>query len=157
MPYFGGVTLAELFDRLRMIPSWRRTAGDWRDVLTRAQSESPIAAPASSKTLAAMPNNYPDIVCRIGICLADAAQYGARPGPLAPRYQAVERAHRGGWATDALGLSFGSRSIARGGLAPAWFGGTPGYMSPEQATAFPPPMRANRFRRRSMNGPTFIR
>jgi tetratricopeptide (TPR) repeat protein len=136
MPYFAGVTLAELFDRLRRIPPWRRTACDWRDVLARAQSESPFAAPASNQARTALPNHYPDIVCRIGICLADAAQYAHDRGLLHLDIKPSNVLIAADGLPMLLDFHLARGRLLEGDAAPPWFGGTPGYMSPEQASAF---------------------
>jgi serine/threonine protein kinase len=93
-------------------------------------------------TLAA--DTYVEAVCRIGACLADALQYAHDRGlvhlDLKPSNILV--------AADGqpMVLDF---HLARGPLhpddpPPAWLGGTPGYMPPEQQAALAAVQRARR-------------
>src|SRR5439155_24824652 len=133
MPYFGGATLARLFEALRPVPPPQRTGQGLLDALDRAQSAAPQVAPARRRvSIAHRDNDYVQAICEIGACLADALQYAHDRGlvhlDLKPSNVLI--------AADGqpMVLDF---HLARGPLhpddeGPAWLGGTPGYMSPEQ-------------------------
>ena len=78
--------------------------------------------------------NYPDIVCRIGICLADAAQYAHDRGLLHLDIKPSNVLVAADGQPMLLDFHLARGRLLEGDAAPAWFGGTPGYMSPEQAT-----------------------
>jgi serine/threonine protein kinase len=136
MPYFGGATLAPLLETVRGRAPGQRTGQDLLDALDKAQSASPLAAPArgpARQALAAA--SYEEALCWIGACLADALHYAHERGlvHLDVKPSNILLASDG----QPMLLDF---HLAREPLVPddqrlAWLGGTSGYMSPEQQQA----------------------
>lgn len=148
MPYFGGASLARLLEILQPWPPGRRTGRHLIDALDRAARDlvtdpgftSPLrAVEQASRTAAARSflsrSSYVQAICWMGVCLADALQYAHERGlihlDLKPSNVLL--------AADGhpMLLDF---HLARAPIEPPCMlihrlGGTPGYMSPEQAAA----------------------
>lgn len=136
MPYLGGVTLAQLLDQLTERPLAERSGNDFVAALQRARAETPVDVPLDGPVLRFLPHaTYVQGVCWIGACLADALQYAHGRGlvHLDIKPSNVLLAADG----QPLLLDF---HLAREVVVPDRFagdrlGGTPGYLSPEQAQA----------------------
>jgi hypothetical protein len=102
----------------------------------RERGEQPPADAYHRSELARL--SWPEVVCRIGIHLADALDYAAAQGVL---HRDVKPANVLLTATGAplladFNISFGSK--LEGASPAAFFGGTLAYMSPEHLDAFNP-------------------
>lgn len=105
LPYFGGATLAALL------------AGD-----------SPVGGlPPGPARLHA--------VCQIGVCLADALQYAHDRGLAHLDLKPSNVLIAGDGTPMLLDFHLARPPLKAGNSAPAWLGGTPGYMPPELASA----------------------
>lgn len=136
MPYFGGVTLARLFEALRPVPSPRRTAKDLLDALDREQTAAANVAPARrGARLDIIGGSYVDAVCRIGACLADALQYAHDRGLVHLDLKPSNVLIAADGQPMVLDFHLARGPIHPADVGPAWLGGTPGYMSPEQQAA----------------------
>lgn len=153
MPYFGGVTLAEVIETLQKTPPSRRTGQDLVKVLSR-QTGRPAAFSADKKgDLAGFPtrqamakSSYVQALCWIGANLADALHYAHEHGLvhfdikpsnvlLAEDGQPMVLDFH--LARKPIEPKLDSVSGKKGPIQcePEWIGGTPGYMSPEQQKA----------------------
>ena len=136
MPYLGGATLAHLRDELKDKPVAARTGRDLLNALDRIQASRPAAGgqvgPARSRLAA---STYVEAVCRIGVCLADALQYAHERRMLHLDLKPSNVLLAGDAQPLLLDFHLARPPLEAGALAPGWFGGTPGYMSPEQRLA----------------------
>jgi serine/threonine protein kinase/Flp pilus assembly protein TadD len=136
MPFLGGATLARVLDLLRHQPAARRSGQSLVDAIDAAQRGAPVCVPGRGgyrQALAALP--YVEAVCGIGACLADGLHYAHERGlvhlDLKPSNVLL--------AADAqpllLDFHLALHPLRAGQPAPEGFGGTPGYMAPEQEAA----------------------
>ena len=136
-PYFGGGSLADLLVRVNGLAARRRTG---LDLLGALQAGAGAVSHRVSCGWPCLPvpdarASYVQAVCWLGACLAEALQYAARTGPLAPGPQALQRPAGGGRAADASRFPPGAPPLAAGAPPPSGLGGTPGYMAPEHRAA----------------------
>ena len=76
--------------------------------------------------------SYVDAIGAIGACLADGLQYAHERNLLHMDIKPSNVLLAGDGQPMLLDFHLAQRPIAAGGPPPAWSGGTPGYMSPEQ-------------------------
>ena len=136
MPFLGGATLASVLARMGDQPMTNRTGQSLLDALDAAQNEVPLRVPGRSGYLRALAGaSYVEAVCWLGACLADGLQYAHERGlvhlDVKPSNVLL--------AADAqpllLDFHLALHPLSAGLAAPEWLGGTPQYMSPEQAHA----------------------
>jgi serine/threonine protein kinase/Flp pilus assembly protein TadD len=136
MPFLGGATLARVLDVLRDEPPARRTGQSLLAALDTAQADVPLRLPGRGgyrPAFAAL--SYVEAVCRVGACLADGLHHAHERGlvhlDLKPSNVLL--------AADAqallLDFHLARHPLRAGQTAPEGFGGTPGYMPPEQEAA----------------------
>jgi serine/threonine protein kinase/Flp pilus assembly protein TadD len=136
MPFLGGATLAHVFDALAGQPVSRRTGRSLLDALDAAAGAAPVRLPGRGgyrQNVAAA--SYVDAVCLVAACLADGLRHAHERGlvhlDLKPSNVLL--------AADAqpllLDFHLAVHPVRAGQSLPEWFGGTPGYMPPEQAAA----------------------
>jgi serine/threonine protein kinase/Tfp pilus assembly protein PilF len=131
LPYFGGVTLARILEALRLRPLYERSGSD----IVALLREPGAAEPTSPACRFLSRASYTQAVCWMGACLADALQYAQERGlvhlDLKPSNVLI--------ASDGqpmlLDFHLARAPLAAAEKAPAWLGGTPGYMAPEQEAA----------------------
>jgi serine/threonine protein kinase len=135
MPFFGGASLAAILDRLAPVPVERRTADDLWQALAAAQPAEAgalgarLAAPARARA------SYAAAVCWIGACLADALAFAHERGLLHLDVKPANILLTAEGLPMLLDFHLARAVLPSGAPAPAWLGGTPAYLSPEQGAA----------------------
>jgi serine/threonine protein kinase/Tfp pilus assembly protein PilF len=136
LPYFGGATLADLLRALRDVPPGRRSGRDLVQSLCRAGAASPVPVPCEGPAcdfLAGSP--YVRAACWIGAFLADALAYAAERGLLHLDLKLSNVLLAADGQPMLLDFHLARAPLPAGSPAPAWLGGTPAYMAPEQRAA----------------------
>src|SRR5262249_52830860 len=140
MPYFGGATLDRVLEVVKRNPSLEASGSDLLLAIRQAQpgaagfslplppGESPISgAPADA--------SYTGAICWMGACLADALQYAQDRGLVHLDLKPSNIL----WTADGqpmlLDFHLARAPLPAGAQPPAWLGGTPAYMAPEQRLA----------------------
>ena len=136
LPYFGGATLADLLHALRDVPPARRAGRDLLAALRRAGAASPVPVPAEGPACDFLARaSYVRAVCRIGACLADALSYAGERGLLHLDLKPSNVLLAADGQPMLLDFHLARAPLPAGTPAPAWLGGTLGYMAPEQRAA----------------------
>jgi eukaryotic-like serine/threonine-protein kinase len=137
MPYLGGATLAQLRGELSSIPFAQRTGRDLLAALDRIQAPRPTPAartgPARSRLAS---GGYVEAICWLGACLADALRHAHEQGMMHLDIKPSNVLVAGDGQPLLLDFHLARPPLTKGSAAPGWFGGTPGYMPPEQWLAF---------------------
>jgi tetratricopeptide (TPR) repeat protein len=136
MPYFGGASLARLFELLAPVPLTKRTGRDLLEALDQVQSSLPIPLPLRGPArdlLARM--NYTQAMCWIGICLAEALDYAHTRGLLHLDLKPANVLLAADGTPMLLDFHLAREPLAAGVARHEWLGGTPVFMAPEQARA----------------------
>jgi serine/threonine protein kinase/Tfp pilus assembly protein PilF len=136
MPYFGGLTLAQLLESLQGTPLEARSGGDIIRVLDQCQAASPVSLPTRGPArLFLAKASYVQAICWMGVCQAEALQYAHERGlnhlDIKPSNVLL--------ATDGqpmlMDFHLAQAAIRPNQPPPAWVGGTLAYMPPEQQAA----------------------
>jgi serine/threonine protein kinase len=136
MPYFGGMTLAQLFEALRDIPLGERTAARILQALDRAQEAAPVKLPLKGPFRFQLANrSYMGAICWIGAFLADALQYAHEHGLVHLDIKPSNALVAADGQPMLLDFHLAQAPIAPNKTAPEWIGGTLTYMPREQQAA----------------------
>ncbi len=140
MPYLGGATLARVLDELAAVPADRRRGRD----LVKALDRVARAGPTVGSVVATDPGpyrgflasaTYPQAICWIGACLADALSYAHAHDLVHMDVKPSNVLMTGDGQPMLLDFHLAGSPVHPGGEPPARLGGTPGWTSPEQNAA----------------------
>ena len=137
MPYLGGATLAQLREELASIPFAQRSGRDLTAALDRIHAPRPTAAAQAGPARSRLDkSSYVEAVCWLGACLADALRHAHEQGMMHLDIKPSNVLVAGDGQPLLLDFHLARPPLPKGALPPGWFGGTPGYMPPEQWLAF---------------------
>jgi eukaryotic-like serine/threonine-protein kinase len=135
-PYFGGAPLSVLLEKMCDCPPRKRTGRDLLDALRAAQRETPEALPIDGPVCRMLARaSYPQAVCWLGACLADALHYAHERGVVHLDLKPSNVLLAADGQPMLLDFHLARGPLPAGTRAAAWLGGTPGYMAPEQEAA----------------------
>ena len=134
MPYLGGTTLARILAKLCRVPADRRSGQSLLDILDQAPEANPwpqSAASPAQRFLAQ--SSYVRAVCWLVACLADALQYAHERGLVHMDVKPSNILLTADGQPMLLDFHLAREPITIGDPTGDGVGGTPGFMSPEQA------------------------
>ena len=136
LPYFGGATFADLVRALSATPPRQRTGADLVAALERLQRVAPVSVQVGGPACRFLARaSYVRAVCWLGACLADALQYAQERGLVHLDLKPSNVLLAADGQPMLLDFHLARGALPAGATAPAWLGGTPGYMAPEQEAA----------------------
>ncbi len=134
MPFFGGATLAELLDRLQAIPPAKRTGRDLFAAHEQAGKDQGLALPIEGPACQLWQQaSYVEAICWIGACLAEALDYAHQRRVVHYDLKPSNVLIAADGQPLLLDFHLAQSPLEAGVSAGSWLGGTPHYMSPEQA------------------------
>jgi serine/threonine protein kinase/tetratricopeptide (TPR) repeat protein len=136
MPYFGNVTLGDLFKALKDKPPGARSGRDILDTLERGRASAAIQLPLTGPARQFLARaSYVEAVCWMGACLADALHYAHERGLLHLDIKPSNVLLAADGQPMLLDFHLARGPIRPDGAPPRGMGGTPYFMSPEQQLA----------------------
>ena len=136
MPYLGGTTVARILTGLKNIPADRRSGQSLLDVLDQSQQALPWPQCASSPARRFLAQtSHVRAVCWIVASLADALQYAHERGLVHMDVKPSNILLTADGQPMLLDFHLARAPIQSALTHADGLGGTPGYMSPEQASA----------------------
>ena len=133
MPFFGTVTLAELLSALKDKPPSERSGKDLLEVLDGAQAKLLVDLPGQGPARPFLARaTFPQAMCWIGGCLADALQYAHDRGLCHLDLKPSNILLAGDGQPMLLDFHLAREPISPSHPRLEGIGGTPMYMSPEQ-------------------------
>ena len=136
MPYLGGASLARLLEIIGDTPPALRTGKDLLRALDRVRSDLPVTLTLQGRggpTLDRL--SYVEAICWIGACLADALRHAHERDLLHLDVKPSNVLLSSDGLPMLLDFHLARGPIRAGGTPPAWIGGSPAYMPPEQSAA----------------------
>ena len=135
MPYFGGITLAELLTRIESKPERPLKGRDLLAELSRAHA-TPLDETARSPSRSFLEHaSATEIICWMGACLAEALQYAHDRGLLHLDVKPSNVLIAADGTPMLLDFHLARPPLRQAEPAPARLGGTSGFMPPEQVEA----------------------
>ncbi len=136
MPYFGGTSLTQVLEALGDKPLGQRTGLDLLSAIDQAQLKLPIPIQRTGPARQMLARvSYAQAVAFLGACLADALQYAHERGLLHLDIKPSNVLLAADGQPMLLDFHLAHEPIRAAAPKITWFGGTPEYMSPEQAAA----------------------
>jgi serine/threonine protein kinase/Tfp pilus assembly protein PilF len=136
MPYLGGATLAQILELLHHQPPHQRTGKQLIQALDQIQARLPVALPTGGPFRSFLArSSYAAGICSIGACLADGLQYAHDRNLVHMDIKPSNVLLAGDGQPMLLDFHLARGPIAALAPTPAWMGGTPEFMSPEQQRA----------------------
>ncbi|MHB1424274.1 MAG: serine/threonine-protein kinase [Gemmataceae bacterium] len=142
LPYFGGATLDRLLESLRGCPPGQRCGQNLIIALRKSTIRNPQSQTDSASVDCGLRISdflgrlsYVQAACWIAACLCDALHYAHERGLLHLDLKPSNVLLAADGQPMLLDFHLARAPIASGVSAPAWLGGTPGYMAPEQQAA----------------------
>jgi serine/threonine protein kinase/tetratricopeptide (TPR) repeat protein len=136
LPYFGGATLAELLGQLQDRPPGQRSGRDLLDALGQVEAAAPVSLSVDRPACRFLARaSYVQAICWLGACLADALQYAQERGLVHLDIKPSNVLLAADGQPMLLDFHLARAPLSAGASPPAWLGGTPGYMAPEQVAA----------------------
>src|SRR5205823_7771721 len=121
---------------LRDIPPAKRTGQDLLALLDRVDADSAVPLPSRGPVRQALARaSYAQAVAWIGACLAEALAYAHERGLVHLDLKPSNILLAADGTPMLLDFHLARGPIAARAPAPAWLGGTPAYLSPEQRAA----------------------
>jgi serine/threonine protein kinase len=136
LPYFGGAAMDRLLESMRGLPAGLRSGQDLLQALQEVPAPGSAAAPVEGPACRFLARvSYVQAVCWIGGCLADALHYAHERGLLHLDIKPSNVLLAADGQPMLLDFHLARSPVPAGMPAPAWLGGTTGYMPPEQHAA----------------------
>jgi serine/threonine protein kinase/tetratricopeptide (TPR) repeat protein len=136
MPYFGGNSLARILEAVHDQPPGQRTGQHLLQALKHVQAAVPVSLPVKGPACQFFAQaTYPQAICWIGACLADALHYSHERGLVHLDLKPSNVLCAADGQPMLLDLHLARGPLRAGEPAPEWLGGTPGYMAVEQEAA----------------------
>jgi tetratricopeptide (TPR) repeat protein len=136
MPYLGGASLAAVLADLKGLPPERRSGPSIVQALERIKAKAPISLPTTAAGGQFLEReSYVDAVCWIGFCIAEALHYAHQRGLVHLDLKPSNVLLAADQQPMLLDFHLARAPLPAGASPDEWLGGTPGYMSPEQAAA----------------------
>ncbi|WP_435015689.1 protein kinase domain-containing protein [Tundrisphaera sp. TA3] len=136
MPYLGSLTLARLSTALGPIPPGARTGADLLEVLDRSREAQPVDLPGSGSARAWLARaSYAQAVAWIGTCLGQALLHAHERGLVHLDLKPSNVLIAADGQPMLLDFHLARAPVQADDPSPGSIGGTPTYMSPEQADA----------------------
>jgi serine/threonine protein kinase/Tfp pilus assembly protein PilF len=134
MPWFGGASLAQILDALpgRRLRSGRQLLDQVDAVQAAAPLPWTVRGPARQFLRRA---SAVQAVCWLGACLAEALHYAHEQGLVHLDVKPSNVLVTADGQPMLLDFHLAREPLARAAPLPAWLGGTPAYMAPEQQAA----------------------
>jgi serine/threonine protein kinase/tetratricopeptide (TPR) repeat protein len=132
-PYLGGATLADVLGRLADRPPAQLSGADLLTALDEGALPELLALPLEGPARQALVgDSYVQAICRIGASLAEALHYAHERGLLHLDVKPSNVLLAADGQPMLLDFHIARSPLKAGDSALVGFGGTPGYMSPEQ-------------------------
>jgi serine/threonine protein kinase/Flp pilus assembly protein TadD len=134
MPFLGGATLAQVLEVMKDQHPHQRTGKGLIEALDKIQRRLPISARAEGPYRDFLSRTtYVSAICSIGACLADGLQYAHDRDLVHMDIKPSNILLADDGQPMLLDFHLARKPIRTGTPPPAWTGGTPEYMAPEQA------------------------